>query len=38
MPKLSERRTAHIDNFMCKRLGKPELVDDRNIRTRAHDD
>ena len=37
MPMLTDRRKAHINNFMFKRLGKPELVDGRNIRTRAHD-
>ena len=37
MPMLDVRRTAHINNFMFKRLEKLDLVDDRNIRTRAHD-
>ena len=37
MPKLQNRRTAHINNFMYKRLSKPNLRDTRNIRTRAHD-
>ena len=37
MPKLQTRRTAHINNFMHKRLNKPELLDNRDIRTRAYD-
>ena len=36
-PKLSARREAHINNFMFKRAGRPDLVDNRDIRTRAHD-
>ena len=37
MPKLQARHTAHINNFMYKRLGKADLRDNREIRTRAHD-
>ena len=37
MPKLQERRRAHINNFMYKRLDKAALRDNRDIRTRAHD-
>ena len=36
-PMLSDRRTAHINNFMYKRLVREHHVDDRDIRTRAHD-
>ena len=37
MPRLQARRTAHINNFMYKRLGRTDLRDGRDIRTRAHD-
>ena len=37
MPKLSQRRMAHVNNFMYSRLGNESLVDKRDIRTRAHD-
>ena len=37
MPMLQARRTAHVNNFMYKRLDKPMLRDNRDIRTRAHD-
>ena len=37
MPKLQYRRTAHINNFMFKRLNRIDLRDIRDIRTRAHD-
>ena len=36
-PMLLNRRSAHVNNFMYKRLSKPHLVDDRDIRTRAHE-
>ena len=36
-PKLLNRREAHINNFVFKRMCNKDLVDDRNIRTRAHD-
>ena len=34
---LARRRAAHINNFMYNRLGNEALVDNRDIRTRAHD-
>ena len=38
VPFLKERRTSHILNFMYKRKSdKPQLLDNREIRTRAHD-
>ena len=39
MPMLEDRRAAHVivNNFMYSRLGKKELLDEHNIRTRAHD-
>ena len=37
MPKLKKRREAHVNNFMYNRLKNVALVDNRNIRTRAHD-
>ena len=37
MPMLQARRTAHLNNFMYRRLAKTELLDRRDIRTRAHD-
>ena len=37
MPQLKARKEAHINNFMYCRLNNRSLVDDRNIRTRAHD-
>ena len=36
VPKLKSRRIAHVNNFMYSRLSKFELVDKRDIRTRAH--
>ena len=36
-PKLGERRKAHISIFMHKRSSRNELLDCRDIRTRAHD-
>ena len=32
MPMLSERRTAHINNFMFRSLGKPALVDCKKVK------
>ena len=32
-----ERRAAHTNNFMFGRLNDPKYVDNRDIRTRAHD-
>ena len=37
MPKLADRRICHINNFMYGRLTNDQLVDKRNINTRAHD-
>ena len=37
VPKLEVRRTAHINNFMQGRLKCTSLLDNREIRTRAHD-
>ena len=36
-PMLAARRRAHINNFMYGRLKNESLVDERDIRTRAHD-
>ena len=36
-PKLGERRKVHINVFMHKRTARAELLDLRDIRTRAHD-
>ena len=36
-PKLSNRREAHVHNFMFKRTARVNLIDNRNIQTRAHD-
>ena len=36
-PKLEIRRNAHLRNFMFNRSYKEELLDKRDIRTRAHD-
>ena len=36
-PFLKDRRAAHICNFMFKRKGNKELLNNREIRTRAHD-
>ena len=36
-PKLESRRSAHINNFMFNRIDRSDLVDNRPIRTRAHD-
>ena len=37
VPFLKDRRKAHVLNFMYKRQGKRELMNTREIRTRAHD-
>ena len=37
VPMLEARRAAHINNFMLGRTAREELMDVRNIRTRAHD-
>ena len=37
VPFLKDRRRAHVLNFMYKRKGKRELMNNREIRTRAHD-
>ena len=37
VPMLAARRTAHVNNFMYNRLSNRCLVDERDIRTRAHD-
>ena len=37
MPLLKFRREAHVNNFMYNRLKRTDLVDSRDIRTRAHD-
>ena len=37
MPFLKDRRTAHKLNFMYKRSSRKELLNNREIRTRAHD-
>ena len=37
IPFLSDRRKAHVCNFMYKRMSKPGLLNKREIRTRAHD-
>ena len=37
MPMLEVRRTAHVNNFMYNRLKRTKLLDERDIRTRAHD-
>ena len=34
---LEKRRVAHINNFMQGRLTRSDLVDSRDIKTRAHD-
>ena len=34
---LGDRRVAHVNNFMYTRLGNPSYIDNRDIRTRAHD-
>ena len=36
-PKLDARRSAHLNNFMYNRSAKWDLLDVRQIRTRAHD-
>ena len=36
-PQLKDRRAAHVNNFMYSSLGNPTYMDNRNIRTRAHD-
>ena len=36
-PKLESRRSAHVNNFMFNRIDRSDLVDNRPIRTRAHD-
>ena len=35
--KLQTRRTQHVYNFMFKQTNNKRIVDERNIRTRAHD-
>ena len=35
--KLGDRRETHTLNFMCRRTTNPDLVDDREVHTRAHD-
>ena len=37
VPLLARRRSAHVNNFMYNRLRRVNLVDRRQIRTRAHD-
>ena len=37
LSKFMNRRTQHVYNFMFKQKNNEKLVDDRNIRTRAHD-
>ena len=37
MPMLTDRRKAHVNNFMFARTNNVTLIDNRNIRTRAHD-
>ena len=37
VPFLKDRRRAHVRNFMYTRLGRKELINTREIRTRAHD-
>ena len=37
IPLLGARREAHVNNFMFGRLSDPELTDERDIKTRAHD-
>ena len=37
VPKLEDRRLAHVNNFMYGRLKRPQLIDVRDVRTRAHD-
>ena len=34
---LKARRQAHTNSFMFSRLNEPTYIDDRDIRTRAHD-
>ena len=36
-PKLDARRSAHLNNFMYGRIANKNLLDVRQIRTRAHD-
>ena len=36
-PKLQDRRRAHVNIFMYKRTARADLIDNREIRTRAHD-
>ena len=36
VPLLKVSRVAHVNNFMYGRLCRPQLIDDREIRTRAH--
>ena len=36
VPMLKSRRVAHVNNFMHSRLSNMDLVDNRDIRTRAH--
>ena len=37
VPFLKDRRRAHVRNFMYNRLGRRELINTKEIRTRAHD-
>ena len=37
IPFLADRRKAHVLNFMYSRMSRPELLNTREIRTRAHD-
>ena len=37
VPFLKDRRRAHVRNLLYTRLGKKELINTREIRTRAHD-
>ena len=37
IPMLEARRIAHINNFMQARTARIHLMDNRDIRTRAHD-
>ena len=37
VPFLVDRRTSHVLNFMYKRQGRRDLLNTREIRTRAHD-
>ena len=34
---LNDMRIAHLNNFMYNRLSRDHLVDQRDIRTKAHD-